>query len=164
MLLFKPGRWLEVFLAILFVIINPGSTQTSSCGSNPSDYTFLNTILVIATDEYNAETITGGLDGYGIPHQTLLVPKAGATLPKLNETQTHGQFGGIVVVSEVGYQYSDGWYSALKKSQWDELFEYQAAFGVRMVRVNVYPTAEFGMSQAFRRDNKYRVVLQIVHF
>lgn len=129
--------------------VAPGSEPSGS--SSPSlngEQIIDNTILVIATDNYNCETVTLGLDGYGIPHECLLVPKSGASLPTLTSSDTGGNYGGIVIVGEVGYQYNDGWYSALISDQWDKLFDYQSTFGVRMVRLNVYPTTEFGVTTA----------------
>src|SRR5690242_9517896 len=80
--------------------------------------TVQNTILVIARDAFSATAGTWGLQGYGIPYQTLLVPSGGAALPVLNSSSTSGNFGGIVVVSEVSYQYTAGFLSALTAAQW----------------------------------------------
>ena len=104
-----------------------------------------NKILVIARDAYAASTATSGLQGYGIPFQTLLVPSGGATLPALNSSATAGNFGGIVIVSEVAYQQSTGFLSALTAAQFTTLYNYQTAFGVRMVRLDAYPGPDFGM-------------------
>jgi len=119
------------------------NTTVPTVGASSVDQT----ILVIANDVYSAETVTLGLDGYGIPHQSLLVPQTGTTLPVMSSGGS-GAFGGIVVVGEVGYQYPDGWYSALSRSQWKELYSYQEKFGVRMVRLNAYPLSKFGAETA----------------
>jgi hypothetical protein len=103
-----------------------------------------NTILVFARDSASANVATLGLQGYGIPYQSVLVPQSGAALPALNSSATQGNYGGILVLSEVSYQYSTGFLSALNTSQWQTLYDYQTAFGVRMVRLDVYPTPDMG--------------------
>lgn len=111
--------------------------------------TVSNTILVLARDSTAANVATLGLQGYGIPYETLLVPSTGAVLPKLNSSTTHGNYGGILVLSEVSYQYATGFFSAIATSQWDKLYAYQKTFGVRMVRLDVYPTDDFGTPPSF---------------
>lgn len=105
-----------------------------------------NTILVLARDSASATVATLGLQGYGIPYQTVIVPQSGVALPSLNSSLTSGNYGGILVLSEVAYQYSTGFLSALTTSQWNTMFAYQQAFGVRMVRLDVYPTTDMGKS------------------
>lgn len=103
-----------------------------------------NTVLVFARDSASANVATLGLQAYGIPYQTVLVPQTGAALPALNSSATQGNYGGILVLSEVSYQYSTGFLSALNASQWQTMYDYQTAFGVRMVRLDVYPTPDMG--------------------
>lgn len=105
-----------------------------------------NTILVFARDSASANVATLGLQGYGIPYQTVIVPQSGVALPVLNSSATQGNYGGILVLSEVSYQYSTGFLSALNASQWQTMYDYQTAFGVRMVRLDVYPTPDMGKS------------------
>lgn len=107
-----------------------------------------NTILVFARDTASANVATLGLQGYGIPYQTVIVPQSGAALPTLNSSTTSGNYGGILILSEVAYQFSTGFLSALTTSQWNQMFAYQLAFGVRMVRLDVYPTADMGVTTA----------------
>lgn len=104
-------------------------------------------ILVIARDSAAAGVASSGLNAYGIPFTTLLVPQAGATLPTLNTTEG-GNFGGIVVASEVSYDYggTTGFQSALTTDQWNQLYAYQLAYGVRMVQYDVYPGPNYGAS------------------
>jgi hypothetical protein len=103
-----------------------------------------NTILVFARDTASGYSATSGFNGYGIPFQLVIVPQAGITLPTLNSSTTAGNYGGIVVLSEVAYSYTTGWASALTAAQWNQLYAYQTTFGVRMVRLDVFPTADFG--------------------
>jgi len=103
------------------------------------------TILVIARDADSARQATSGLNGYGIPFQTLLVPQAGVELPVLNTT-SGGNFGGIIIVSGISYNYgeTEGWHSALTQAQMDQLYDYQVTYSVRMVQYDVYPQPAFG--------------------
>ena len=108
------------------------------------------TILIIAKDVNSARAAHSGLQGYGIPYRVIVVPEAGATLPRLNNSATVGNFGGIVVHGEVSYDYGKNNYkSALTDQQWDELFAYQKAFRIRMVRLDVFPGPKFGMFSVF---------------
>ena len=60
-------------------------------------------------------------------------------------TSTGGNFGGIVVASEVSYDYgTTGYQSALTTDQWNQLYAYQLAYGVRMVQYDVYPGPNYG--------------------
>ncbi|KFZ02885.1 hypothetical protein V502_11414 [Pseudogymnoascus sp. VKM F-4520 (FW-2644)] len=103
------------------------------------------TVLVIARDAVSAYSGYSGLRGYGIPYQVLTVPQAGVALPSLNSSATVGNFGAIVVLGEVSYDYgATGFQSALTPAQWATLYGYQLAFGVRMVRIDVYPGAGSG--------------------
>lgn len=48
-------------------------------------------------------------------------------------------------MSEVSYNKPDGFISALTSSQLSALYSYQEAFGVRMVRLDVFPATDLGM-------------------
>jgi hypothetical protein len=104
-------------------------------------------VLIIARDATSAENgAAAGLRGYGIPYEILTVPQAGVTnLPLLNSSATNANYGGIVIISEVGYNYDTSYYSALTRKQWNDLYAYQSSFGVRMVRLDVFPTSDFGV-------------------
>jgi len=103
-------------------------------------------ILVIAKDAASASVASSGLNGYGIPFTTLVVPQAGVALPALNSS-SGGNFGGIVVAAEVSYDYgTEGFQSALTTDQWNQLYAYQLTYGVRMVQYDVYPGPKFGAS------------------
>lgn len=107
----------------------------------------LSNILVIAKDSSAASSATSGLNAYGIPYTTLLVPQAGVGLPALNSSNV-GNYGGIVVAAEVSYDYggTTGYQSALTTDQWNQLYAYQLEYGVRMVQFDVYPGPKFGAS------------------
>lgn len=131
------------------------SSSTSSSASSSSSALFapavaMNsgsvkaTILIIARDADSARQASSGLNGYGIPFETLLVPQGGVALPALNSSTT-GNYGGFITMSGLAYDYgNDNWRSAITDDQWSQLYAYQVAFGVRMVQIDVYPQAAFG--------------------
>lgn len=122
------------------------STASADNTTSVGGATVSSTVLVIARDQLAAQNgAVSGLQGYGIPFEILTVPQTGiSSLPLLNASATHGNYGGIVVISEVGYNYDNLYYSALTRVQWNQLYSYQTQFGVRMVRLDVFPTTEFG--------------------
>ncbi|KAJ9652490.1 hypothetical protein H2201_009218, partial [Coniosporium apollinis] len=106
------------------------------------------TVLILARDTGAAYNVYSGLQGYGIPYEIISIPSTGASLPILNSTTTEGNYGAVVVLSEVSYEYSTGFFSALTTQQWNTLYSYQTAFGIRMVRLDVYPGPDFGTTTA----------------
>lgn len=125
--------WIVGFLFLLIRVSHAAITVSS-------------TVLIIARDAEAAFTGYSVIEGYGIPYQVLLVPATGAQLPPLNSSAAAGNFGGIVVISDVAYSLSSGWGSALSASQWRQMYDYQLAFGVRMVRLDVFPSSDFGVT------------------
>lgn len=105
--------------------------------------TVSSTILVFARNSAEATSGTSGLKAYGIPYQLVLVPQNGITLPTLSSS-TVGNYGGIVILSEVSYEYSTGWASGITAAQWQTIYNYQVSFGVRIARLDVYPGSDFG--------------------
>ncbi|KAF3129413.1 hypothetical protein TWF703_008878 [Orbilia oligospora] len=103
-----------------------------------------NTVLVVSPDKPNADTVTGTMDGYGIPYEVLLVPQGGIALPQLNQTNGDGNYGLFLVISQVSYNFGDQWRSALTQDQWNAMYDYQTVYGVRMVHINAYPSSQFG--------------------
>lgn len=106
--------------------------------------TAASTVLILARDAPSSYSAFSGLNGYGIPYQVILVPKDGAELPVLNNSVTAGNYGAIVILSEVSYQYANSFESALTQDQWAQLYQYQVNFAVRMVRLDVFPSPETG--------------------
>jgi hypothetical protein len=101
-------------------------------------------ILILARDAYSASTASSGLEGYGIPFQTVLVPKEGITLPSLSSSGTAGNYGGIIVLGAVSYDYDGSWRSALTDAQWTTIHTYQTNFKVRLTRIDEFPGPAFG--------------------
>src|SRR3954471_9452696 len=67
------------------------------------------TVLILARDSASAASAYRGLQGYGIPYQVVLVPQSETTLPSLNSSASQGNYGAIIVLSEVSYGYPNGW-------------------------------------------------------
>lgn len=116
----------------------------SFLASQVSAITVSGTILVFSRDTASAYAGTAGLNAYGIPFQVVVVPQDGITLPSLNSSATNGNYGGFIILSELAYEYTAGWGSALTTAQWQQLYDYQTTFGVRMVRLDVYPSTDLG--------------------
>jgi hypothetical protein len=139
-----------------FNLIAPAASVTVSNSTKVSNSTSIptslsSTILILARDSASAFSATSGFDGYGIPYQLVIVPQAGITLPTLNSSATVGNYGGILTLSELAYDYPTGWASAITADQYASLYAYQVAFGVRMVRLDCYPGPDFGVSFFFQR-------------
>lgn len=117
--------------------------NSTAAATNSTGTTIQATVLVIARDSVSASSAASGLNAYGIPFQILLVPSTGAALPTLNSS-AGGNYGGIIIESQVAYQYNTTYASALTQDQWNTLYAYQIAYGVRMVQYNVYPGPLFG--------------------
>lgn len=94
-------------------------------------------ILVIVRDAYAGQVATSGLNGYGIPFEILTVPQSGIALPTLNTT-SGANYGGFIISGQVSYDMGGGNYqSALTAAQWQQLYDYQTIYGVRMVQYDV---------------------------
>ncbi|KAH7007078.1 hypothetical protein EDB80DRAFT_764175 [Ilyonectria destructans] len=135
-----------------FPVVASGSTlnsSTSASASAPASSAVHaanvdSTILIIAADDTTALAASLGLLAYGIPYENLIVPIGGVDLPVLNSSLTAGNYGGIIVLDSVAYDYGTSWNSALTDVQWNTLYAYQTAFRVRMVRINDFPGPKFG--------------------
>jgi hypothetical protein len=134
----------------LTVPVNTSSSNTAALAPAalavvPAE-TVKSTVLIFARDTASAYSAWSGLNGYGIPYQVVIVPQTGVTLPALSSSSTAGNYGAIVVLSEVSYNYGGtlGFQSALTAAQWTTLYQYQVSFGVRMVRLDVFPGPDFG--------------------
>jgi hypothetical protein len=143
----KLSTLVSLGLAVVGAIAHPSHLAHSHHDrrqTNTTAATVKSTVLVLAVDAAAAASAYSGLNAYGIPYQVLLVPQSGVTLPVLNTT-AGGNFGGIIIASGVPYDYgADGWHSALTDAQWNTLYAYQLAYGVRMVQYDVYPQPQYG--------------------
>lgn len=133
------GRVIPGHLARAVAVI--GTLTGLSAAANAVD----STVLVVARNDGDAAKAGMGLDGYGIPWEKALIPQGGTALPALNSSGTEGRYGGIVVIGSVSYDMGGGRFaSALTDQQWNDLYAYQTAFKVRMVRLDEFPGPAFG--------------------
>ncbi|KAH7239535.1 hypothetical protein BKA59DRAFT_503322 [Fusarium tricinctum] len=114
----------------------------------PSSTTTATTILILGKDDYACDSAASGLQGYGIPYEKVLVPQEGFVMPTLNSTSSKGKYGAIILVDAASYLYASGWASAITQQMWDQIFEYQLHFNARLVRINEYPSTQFGVAPA----------------
>jgi hypothetical protein len=110
------------------------------------------TVLILAPQGDSSYSATSGFDAYGIPYQLVSVPQGGVALPALNSTANAGNYGGILILSDVSYDYDGDYHSALTQDQLTALYAYQVAFGVRMVRLDVYPDSTSGTAAVAASD------------
>lgn len=104
------------------------------------------TVLVLARDTASAYSATSGLSGYGIRYEVVIVPQSGVTLPALNSSTSSGNYGSIVVLSEVSYDNGGDFRSAITAAQWAQIYQYQVSFGVRLVRLDTFPSTDLGVT------------------
>ena len=139
-------RVLTAALALASVVSSQyaSGNSTANTTSPVGNRQVASTILVIVRNSNDQYSATSGLNAHGIPFQVLTVPQNGIALPALNSSDTQGNYGGIILSGEVSYEYSSGWASALTPAQFQQIYNYQTSFGVRMVRLNVYPGDNYG--------------------
>jgi hypothetical protein len=106
------------------------------------------TILILVREGDATYSVTSGLDAYGIPYDLVFVPKTGFSLPVLNTSSTQGSYGGIISLSELAFEYDTGFGSGISVDQYNSIYAYQLAFGVRFVRIDAFPQAAFGTTTA----------------
>jgi len=133
------------------VVVNSNTSTINALVAAPAAVvaatTVKSTILIFARDTASSYSAYSGLNGYDIPYQVVIVPQTGITLPTLNSSTTSGNYGAIVILSEVSYDFgANGFQSAITAAQWATLYQYQVSFGVRMVRLDVFPSADSGTS------------------
>jgi hypothetical protein len=122
----------------------PSASLAPAVGANVDS-----TVLVLVRTADDPYSVISGLQGYGIPYQVVTVPKTGFQLPTLNTSTTQGNYGGIISLSELAYEYDGGdWSSGMSVDQYNTIYAYQTAFGVRFVRIDAYPQPAFGSSPA----------------
>jgi len=138
-------RFFAAALASASVVFsqNTGSNSTANATAPVGNRQVASTVLVLVRNSVDQYSATSGLNAHGIPFQVLTVPQNGTALPQLNSSATFGNYGAIILSGEVSYQYAAGWASALTPDQFTQIYNYQVSFGVRMVRMNVYPGSDY---------------------
>lgn len=102
-------RTLAIACSVIGILIVQASAKTVS-----------STVLVFARDAAESTSATSGLLAYQIPHRLVIVPSSGITLPTLNSSAAVGNYGGIIIMGDVAYDYggSVGYTSALVCLEW----------------------------------------------
>lgn len=108
-------------------------------------------ILVLAADgsEANLPALRQVLDSLGTPYDVWIARSLGgaALKPRLVRGEQQGSYHAVLLTTG-GLAYStDGgatWTSALSPAQWQELWNYEARFGVRQATLYTFPTADYG--------------------
>jgi hypothetical protein len=130
------------------------STSKTSSSAVPSvaasGNSLFQTALVIATDPTAADEAVSLLQGYGQPTFLLSIPQAGAPLPALETGNTTGNFGLIIIIGLVTYDFggTTGWASAITADQWNALYAYQLKYSVRMIHLDAFPGSFNGTTVA----------------
>ena len=137
----------------------PPPAEVTSAGAEPSSLppvfanvalsaTVDSTVLILVREGDETYSVTSGLDAYGIPYELVYVPRTGFNLPVLNASSTQGNYGGIISLSELSFGYDSGFGSGISVDQYNAIYAYQLAFGVRFVRIDAFPQPAFGTTTA----------------
>jgi hypothetical protein len=114
-------------------------------------------ILVLAADGTEADlpAIRQILDYLGTPYDVHIAATTPGTLTAdALSTDSHGHYQGVILATgALAYTDPSGaWTSALSAAEWQNLWAYEAAFGVREVSWYTYPTADYGYGAASETD------------
>lgn len=101
-------------------------------------------LLVIAADGQEADYsyIRAYLDQIGIPYDVVLSASQSLTAEMLSDGVDRGYYQGVILVTgNLGYlnPATGQWESGLDWVEWNTLWQYEAAFGVRQVTSYTYP-------------------------
>lgn len=117
-------------------------------------------LLVIAADgqETDYPAIRGTLDQLGIPYDVLLSATQPLTTSMLSNGADRGYYQGVILVTgNLGFFNSttQQWESGFDWAEWNILWQYEAAFGVRQVTSYTYPGGwpdSYGLNLVTARD------------
>lgn len=92
-------------------------------------------VLVIHTDHeqsYELEGITDALERMGMPYDTLFAVEEDLTLERLVDEGGHGAYYAVILTTgDLGYWQGGSYTYAFDADEWNLLWSYEAAFGVR---------------------------------
>ncbi|KAK6352394.1 hypothetical protein TWF730_009221 [Orbilia blumenaviensis] len=95
--------------------------------------------LILATDDSGKAAI-GTLNGYGIPYDSIVMGDSGYTLPSLTNSDGSCKYGVIVAFRQLYNSNSKGsWVSFIGSDQWQKIYDYQVACGVRLIHLGAVP-------------------------
>lgn len=105
-------------------------------------------ILVLSADgnETDLPAITQSLDYMGTPYSVYIATKTpGGLTAGMLASGCHANYQGVILATGLlAYNNGSQWVSALAQPEWNALWAFEAAFGVRQVSWYTFPTADFG--------------------
>ena len=124
----------------------PTDTQAEDHAVDPIDLK----VLVLSADgkEANLPGIKQTLDYLGTPYEVHVASQnpGGLTARKLWDGSIHAYYQGVILTNgDLAYQDASGnWTSALSPQEWNNLWEFEAAFDIRQITWYTYPSAKYG--------------------
>jgi hypothetical protein len=113
-------------------------------------------ILVVSADGNEADlpAITATLQAMGTPYDVWIANKQpGGLTPAVLASGTQGLYQGVILTTgNLPVQVNGVWQSALSAQEWQNLWSYEANFGVKQVSWYTFPTADYGFGAATARD------------
>ena len=132
------------------VVTPPASSATSSSVSIASSVSIVSTPLVSTNASIVARSLLSSshVSEPPLPSRSA-VPRCKRHLKKRQTvTDDTGYYGLILVISSVEYNVGGSFVSVLTSAQWSTLYAYQAKYNVRMIQLDVFPSADFGVVAA----------------
>lgn len=106
-------------------------------------------VLVLSADggEADLPAIRQALDYLGTPYTVRIATTAGALTPDQLAVDGRGRYQGVILTTAaLAFYDGAGWRSALAPDEWQTLWTYEAAYGVRQVTWYTYPTPDYGFA------------------
>lgn len=122
----------------------PGYRLLQAAGTGQVEARLL--LLAARPDDADLAAFRAALDRMGTPYDVWIASeRPGQLTAEALRQGDVGRYQGIVL-SEGWLSYFDGqrWRTALQDAEWQALWQYEQAFGVRQVSLDTYPEASFG--------------------
>jgi hypothetical protein len=106
-------------------------------------------LLVICADEDEPglQSIRQILDTLGTPYDVEVASSPGVLTADRLQLGSHGRYQGVVLTTgNLAYSDSASYRSAFSDAEWQTLWNYENAFGVRQVTWYTYPTTDYGFA------------------
>lgn len=119
------------------------------------DRTLEGRLLVVAADgsEPALEAITQILGYLGTPYDLEVATGPSRITPDRLARGSHARYQGVVLTTgSLAYDTGSGYASALDEGEWQALWDFEAAFGVRQVTWYTYPTPAYGFGEPRTQD------------
>ncbi|HTK12084.1 MAG TPA: hypothetical protein VL485_33240 [Ktedonobacteraceae bacterium] len=128
---------------------SPTPTAAGPCTSPTRTIDLKVLVLATANDDADLPAITQALDYLGVPYTVdIVTQKSGSLTPGMLANGCRGYYQGIMLTEgNLSHQVGSDYVSALSKTEWATLQNYEATWGVRQVNWYTYPTADFGYQE-----------------